>query len=133
MTLRLLMPALLLGAAGLTCRNHRVVITETPAYHDSRGCIELTVTGNGMTGQTRFIPITGNLDSIPLGSFPPNTRQVCVRGSWVNIPGVFTDRQALVRELADAYPELFKATDAELTLVTRDRTTIVRNRTTTKP
>lgn len=162
MTLRLLLPVLLLGACGnqpsypetdvrnalaridsgsrvhvYADRTRWVIVAEAPAYHDGRGVIELTDTGNCITPGKRYIPVTGPLDSIPTGSFPPNTRQVLVRGRWVNIPGAFSDRATLVQILARTYPELFEATEMERTAglpqVPHARTAIVRNRTPVTP
>lgn len=162
MTLRLLLPVLLLGACGnqpsypetdvsnalarvdsgngvhvYADRACWIVVAEAPAYHDGHGVIELTDTGNCITPGKRYVIITGALDSIPTGSFPPNTRQALVRGRWVNIPGTFNDRDALVQILARAYPELFEATEKELTAglakVPHGRTATVRKRTPAMP
>lgn len=157
MTLRLLLPVLLLGACGnqpsypatvnalaridtgnrvhvYADRTRWAIVTEAPAYHEGYGVIELTDTGNCITPGRRFIPVTGNLDSIPPGSFPPNTRQALVRGRWVNIPGTFYDKATLLQILAQTYPELFEARENELRAglppglpqVTRSRTATVR-------
>ena len=54
------------------------------------------------------------LDSVAPGPFPPNTRQARIRNTWVNIPGSYADKKALVGLMAEAYPDLFRATDPEI-------------------